>query len=302
MSSPRELSELFLAERALYVAEATVAGDRWYLERFFDFLDGVGVDHVGLVDFECFQGYRAHLEEQPGRWGRGFGDAFLQRSMQVPRLFLNWAFSNGYTLVDFGLFPLPHRVLPEIEVPTVDQVRRLLAEPDPSTPSGFRDLLVMEFYYTLALRRRESHRLDLGDLSLSRQTVRVVGKRKRERVLPLSDRLCAQIDRYLRESRPQLRPHPGEPAFWISPQSGRRLGYTYLREIVRRYSERLGLEIYPHLLRHASATHLLEGGAELPQIQAYLGHSNPNSTQRYAKVQPLELKAEFERCHPRARS
>ncbi len=302
MSSPRELLEFFLVERSLYVAEVTVQGDRRYLESFFAFLDSVGADHIGMVDFECLARYREHLERQSGRWGRGFGNAFIHKSMQVPRLFLNWAFSNGHTLVDFTLYPLPHRVSAEIEVPTVDQVKQLLAAPDTSTPSGLRDFLILEFYYTLALRRRESHRLDLSDIKLTRKTVRVVGKKSRERLLPLSDRLCVEIDRYLRESRPQLRPYPDEQAFWISPQNGGRLGYTYLREIVHRHSKRLGLKIYPHLLRHASATHLLEGGAELPHIQAFLGHSNPNSTERYAKVQPLELKAEFERCHPRARS
>lgn len=302
MSSPRELLEPFLAERGLYVSASTVAGDRRYLESFLEFLEARGVVHIGSVGFECLSWFREHLQTRQSRFDRPLGSAFINMSLRVPRLFLIWAHGNGHTLVDFSEFPVPHRVAAEIVVPTVDQVRRLLAAPDQSTPSGFRDFLILEFYYSLGLRRRESHRLSLGDVSLSRQTVRVVGKRRRERILPLTDRLCGLVDRYLRESRPSLRPFPDEQAFWLSPQTGKRLGYTYLREIVFSYSESLGLSIYPHLLRHACATHLYEAGAELPFVQAFLGHSDPNSTQRYTKVEALALKAEFERCHPRARA
>lgn len=301
MSSPRALLEPYLAERALYVSESTVSGDFFYLSRFFEFLEGRGVEHVGAVSFEALKAYRYRLETVPGKRGRLVSKAFKHKSLHVPRLFLLWAFREGHTLVDFDSFPLPHRTLPEIVVPTVAQVEKLLDSPDPDSPPGRRDRLVLESFYTLGLRRRESHRLNIDDLDLSRQTVRVMGKRSRERLLPLSSRLCKLFGDYLKKDRPCLRPFPSERALWVSPQNGTRLGHTYLRCIVWRNSEELGLgRIYPHLLRHACASHMLESGARLEQIQAFLGHTVPSSTDRYAQVTDSELKDHFERCHPRA--
>ena len=302
MSSPRSLVDDYLAERSLYVASSTVANDITHLERFFEFLDGHGVEHVGLISFETLDAYRHSLETLPGKRGKIVSDAFKHAALKVPRFFLNWASCRGLTLVDFSLYPLPHRTAKDISVPTVQQVSMLLDVPDTSRPQGWRDRLVLESFYTLGLRRRESHRLSIGDLNLSRQTVRVVGKRQRQRLLPLSDRLCQLLTEYLKRMRPQLRPFPDEQALWVSPQNGTRLGFTYLRDIVRRNSSRLGLQIYPHLLRHACATHMLEAGAGLKHIQAFLGHDSPSSTERYTKVTGPELRKEFDRCHPRARS
>lgn len=302
MSSPRSLVDAYLVERSLYVSSSTVTNDIFHLERFFEFLDSRGLDHVGLVSFDHLDAYRRQLETVPGKRGKIVSDTFKHKSLQVPRFFLNWVSCRGLTLVDFSLYPLPHRTANEILVPTVQQVNMLLEAPDPTKPAGWRDRLVLESFYTLGLRRRESHRLSIGDLNFNQQTVRVVGKRQRQRLLPLSDRLCQLLAMYLKEMRPRLRPFPDEQALWISPQSGTRLGFTYLRDIVRRNASRLGLQIYPHLLRHACATHMLEAGATLKHIQAFLGHDSPSSTERYAKVTGPELRKEFDRCHPRARS
>jgi integrase/recombinase XerD len=300
VSSPRELMEPYLAERSLYVSASTVTGDLFHLSRFVDELEDKGLSHVGLITFEVLDRYRHQLDTVPGERGSLYSDAFKHKALQVPRLFLLWSFREGHTLVDFSSYPLPHRTLPEIEVPSVEQVRKLLEAPDASRPPGRRDRLILESFYTLGLRRRESHRLDIGDLNFTQQTVRVVGKRQRERLLPLSQRLCRLLADYLKESRPYLRPFPGEQALWVSPQNGTRLSYTYLRSIVWRNSQKLGLgKIYPHLLRHACATHMLEAGAKLEQIQAFLGHNVPSSTERYAQVTDAELRREFERCHPR---
>lgn len=301
MSSPRELLEPYLQERALAVSASTVTGDLFHLNRFFGFLKRCRVFHVGKVEFQLLDRYRRELETKPGRRGSPLSQAFKHKALHTVRLFLCWACGAGHTLVDFERYPLPHRTLPEIVVPTVEQVKRLLEAPDSHSPSGRRDRMVLESFYALGLRRRESHRLDIGDLHFTKQTVRVLGKRQRERILPLSDRLCTLLGSYLKESRPRLRPFPDEQALWVSPQTGTRLSYTYLRDIVTRYARELGLQgLYPHVLRHAAATHMLEGGAKLSQIQAFLGHTVPSSTERYAQVTDDELKAEYRRCHPRS--
>lgn len=292
--------EPYLLERSLTVSASTVTGDLFHLGRFVEDLEDKGVTHVGHISFELLNCYRQKLDTVTGKRGSLYSGAFKHKALQVARLFLLWSFREGHTLVDFSSYPLPHRTLPEIEVPTVEQVRMLLEAPDASSPQGKRDRLILEFFYTLGLRRRESHRLDMGDLNFNQQTIRVMGKRQRERLLPLSQRLCRLLADYLKETRPYLRPFPEEQALWVSPQNGTRLGYTYLRNIVWLNSQKLGLgKIYPHLLRHACATHMLEAGAKLGQIQAFLGHSVPSSTERYAQVTDAELKREFQRCHPR---
>lgn len=303
MPSPRELLEPFLVERALYVAEGTVKHDRFHLELFFGFLDSRRVREVGAVTFEHLDAYAFHLETEPGKRGRIASPPHKQKALQVSRLFLSWASCRGLSLVDFELYELPHSVrVTTVAVPSVEQVTRLLEAPDTSHPQGRRDNLILESFYTLGLRRRECHRLSLGDISLGKRTLRVLGKRQRERLMPLSDRLTELFSRYLHEDRERLRPNPGEEALWVSPQTGGRLSFTYLRNVVGRYAKKLGLgNIYPHLLRHACATHMLEGGATLQEVQLFLGHSSPASTERYAHVSNEELKAVFLASHPRGR-
>jgi integrase/recombinase XerD len=302
VSSPRELLEPYLTERALVVSASTVASDLFYLGRFFEFLDESGLSHVGQTTFETLDRYRRQLDTMPGKRGAPLSKAFKQKALQIPRFFLSWSFREGHTLLDFESYPLPTRRLQDsIEVPTVDQVEKLLELPDTSSPQGRRDRLVLESFYTLGLRRRESHRLYIGDLNFTHQTVRVMGKRSRERILPLSDRLCRLLSDYLKNTRPFLRPLPEEQALWISSQTGKRLCFSSLREVVYRNAEKLGLgRVYPHLLRHAAATHMLEAGAKLEQIQVFLGHTVPASTERYAQVTDEELKREHRRSHPRA--
>ena len=299
MSSPRELLEDFLAERALYVSESTVRDDRFHLRRFFRFLESEGVEDVAGVGFDHLDRYRVHLETVPGERGAIASPSYCHKSLAISRHFLNSC--EELVLVDFSLYQLPHVVKAKpVKVPSPDQVKLLLEAPNSKTPPGLRDRLILESFYTMALRRRESQRLSLADISLNKKTVRVMGKRQRERILPLADRLAKLLSVYIKDVRPHLRPLSQESALWISPQTGKRLGFTYLCEIVVRNAKRLGLgKMTPHLLRHAGATHMLEGGARLEDIQLFLGHSSPTSTERYTHVDLQQLKAVHQRSHPR---
>ena len=178
--------------------------------------------------------------------------------------------------------------------------RSRMEAPDASCPEGFRDRLILECFYTLGLRRKECHRLDLADLELGAGTLKVMGKGSRERLLPLSPRLVELFKAYLRDGRPALRPSPEESALWVSPQSGRRLGYSTVKQRLDRFGDQVGLKVHPHLLRHACATHLLEGGADVESIAQLLGHKRTDSTSHYAQVKPAEMRSEHARCHPRA--
>ena len=301
MPSPREIATDFLKARALVVSAATVRGDSWYLARFFEFLRGFDVNEVQAVREEHLDHYHAGLKNAVNRFGRPVSANYIYRAMMVPKIFLVWAREAGFVLLDFSGFRLERPTKKAVTVPSVDCVARLLEAPDADTPEGLRDRLILEFFYTLGLRRRECHGLSVGDLDLRAETVLVAGKGYRERLLPLSPRLVELLTRYLWNARLKLRPHPDETALWVSPQTGRRLGYSYLHHLVVDLCAELGLEMRPHLLRHACATHLLEAGADIDVIGTLLGHKRAESTALYTKVKPQELRTEFARCHPRAK-
>ena len=301
MPSARSLTEAFLAERALQVSRDTVRGDSSYLAQFFCYLDSQGIDEADAVTEEHLVGYRLFLRGRLSRWGRPLSTSFIARSLTVAKMLLVWGRQAGFVLLDFSSFPVTRAPAKVIEVPTVDQMRRLLESLDQSTPEGLRDALIYEFFYTLGLRAKECLRLDLEHVDAARGTVRVNGKGSRERLLPLSPRLSELVARYLRQGRPGLRPHAGESAFWIAAQTGRRLGYSTMKQRLAALGDLQGLKAHPHLLRHACATHLLEAGADVESIGTLLGHKQADSTAHYARVTAQQLAAEVARCHPRAR-
>jgi len=306
VSSPGELLEPFLQELSLSLSSSTVGVYRYQLGRFFEFLETRGVKQVGCITPRDLAAYRHHLETVPGKRGKLVSDRYKQLALQVPQAFLKWACCTGLVLESAERFcpetlkgRAPHPT--EKPVLSVAQVSKLLEAPDPNSPSGRRDRLILEVFYTLGLRRQESLVLDLSDISFQKQTLRVMGKGRKERLMPLSQRLCKLLDGYIRNTRPHLRPFPEEQALWISPNSGRRLTSESLMVVVVRSGRLVGLEgLHPHLLRHCCATHMLEGGASLKQIQTFLGHAGTKSTDHYTRVSPHDLQKEFRRCHPRA--
>ncbi|MGE0496165.1 MAG: tyrosine-type recombinase/integrase [Vulcanimicrobiota bacterium] len=283
----------FLEARAGRVSERTLASDAWYLARFFAFCEGLALARLKPAHLAR---YSLWLSQQPGRWSRAqLSSACRYRSVQTARFFLVWAGRQGHTLHDFSTVPLPSKARSLPRVVPVEEARRVLEEPDLDRPTGLRDRLLFEFFYVLGLRRGECHRLHLDDLDLRAGTVRVLGKGGRPRLMPLSPALRPWLEAYLEEGRPRLQPRAGETALWIASHGGQ-LGYASLAVRLRRYAE-----LHPHALRHACATHLLEGGAPLPYVQKLLGHARLGSTQLYTRVSVGELHREFRRCHPRAR-
>lgn len=153
-----------------------------------------------------------------------------------------------------------------------------------------------------AMRRGECHRLDLSDLDLVQATVRLARtKGGGSRYLPLGANLVARLTAYLEYGRPALAER-GEPALWVSSQSGRRLALASLHPILKRAARRAALEpLTLHGLRHSCATHLLQAGADLREVQALLGHARIQTTTWYTHLMPLDLMAEYRLTHPRAR-
>lgn len=213
--------------------------------------------------------------------------------------FVAWAFASELTLWD-GSYELAHPKSKIPKPPTAAVMKRILSLPKRATPEGFRDFFALELLYVLGLRRAELCALNLRHLDLVKEKLLVRGKGGDERLLPVSPKLKITAQRYLFNVRPALLPAATETALFLGDE-GRRLTLEALYYIVKKYGELLDLKLSTHQLRHACATHLVESGMELAQVQQLLGHRRLSSSKRYAQVDAWAMEREFHRVHPRAR-
>jgi len=170
-----------------------------------------------------------------------------------------------------------------------------------SSPLEQRDRAMFELAYACGLRAEEIVSLGTSDIDHDGEQLRVEGKGRKTRVLPVGEVAMAAVDRYLQVARPALSSGDGLQALFLS-KSGRALGTSDVRRRLRAWTTRSGLAagISPHTLRHSFATHLLDGGADLRTIQELLGHASLSTTQVYTRVESARLRSAYARSHPRA--
>jgi integrase/recombinase XerC len=174
-------------------------------------------------------------------------------------------------------------------------------EPDPFERAiALRDLAVLEVLYGTGIRVSECCGLDTGDVDVRQRTVTVLGKGSKIRRVPLGDPAVDALRAWLREGRPELETSDSPGGAVFLNQLGRRLGPRDAHRIVERHPLPDGRTLHPHALRHAYATHLLEGGADLRTVQELLGHADLATTQIYTHLTRERLRAVYESTHPRA--
>lgn len=312
-----DMSAQFLDElRHEGCAETTIVAYRPWLKRFVEFCTAEGIHTPAACTADDVNRWRARLNLRPNRKGSLYSPLTVDLALRAVRGMFRWALAHEQLLLD----PTAQLVLPHLKrttrpAPTLEDLERMLAVPDRDSATGMRDLAVLEALYTTGMRRSECHALSLADLDLDMRTLRLRGKAGRERMVPVGDRLAQTLERYLEHARPRLLemgerrrwmdphvlPDPHEPALFVS-QAGTRYGLPSIDALVRRTMHRAGVQgaASPHRLRHAFASHMLEGGAEMHEVQRLMGHASPNTTYVYTHVSTEELCRVHRETHPRA--
>jgi integrase/recombinase XerD len=230
----------------------------------------------------------------------------VARHLVTLRNFFRFALSEGTVKADPTLnleSPKLRKTLPSYL--RVEEVERLLEQPDLRTILGVRDKALLELLYSTGLRVSELVGLRVGDLELRMGCLRCIGKGNKERLVPVGRRALTAVEQYLQDARPQLlhsRRQESAVSFLFLNGRGGRLSRVGVWKILAAYGRRAGLrgKLTPHKLRHSFATHLLERGADLRSVQLMLGHADISTTQIYTHVVEERLKHIYKAHHPRA--
>jgi site-specific recombinase XerD len=275
--------ERFLASPGL--SESTRRAYRVDVEEFAGWLRR-RESKLEQVDVRALAAYASELgAARPGRMPRKLAPATIARKLAAVRAFLRFCLGSN-RVPDISLAPRRPRRLPEApRLAEIDSVLELL---DGDAPLAIRNRALVELVYSAGLRSREAVDLNLADVDFEQEVIHVRGKGGKERVVPLGEEAAHALGRYLQEARPPLA-QGAEDALFLSVR-GRRLDTSTLRRLLP----------HPHRLRHAFATHLLEGGADLRTIQELLGHSSLSTTQVYSHVDARRLRKVYDRAHPRS--
>lgn len=297
-SEPHNRSELdaYLDHlRRKKYSERTLTVYDYALEQLLLFLAASGVERLQDTRREHLDGYRLHLVE------RKLTESSLEIFLRSARQFFNWL-EDRQAIFDNparGLI-VPKPVRPLLPAPSEEEMTKLLAQPDVSMPTGIRDRALLETVYCCGLRREETIRLTIFDPDLSGQTLRVLGKGRKERVLPLGRHAVKWLKTYLHDARPKLvGAQPDLEALWIDKDGKAMTGNAYAQQL-KRYAEqaRLKTPLSPHAIRRACATHMLQHGAHPVQIQMLLGHAGMKHLGQYLRVSIRDLKKAHTRCNP----
>jgi integrase/recombinase XerD len=291
----RQLAEDFLGAMAVRnYSPTSIAHYRMDLGRLLKFLEEARgrtrPQEVTVGDLEAF---RLNVVE------KNFSEKTLHSYLRIVRQFFD-CLEAGHVIfvnpaMDFQLPKLPYRFVPVLDE---QEIKRLLEQPDVSTPVGLRNRALLETAYATGARREELANLTLDRLNLAKQTARLFGKGRKERVVPLGKHATYWLERYLKEARPQLLRGHQEEAVWIGSQLGRKVLSTDLGQLISEIAKAANVKISTHGLRRACATHMLRRGAHPLLIQELLGHSGGHSLKHYLRLSMDDLKKTLNRSKP----
>jgi len=253
----------------------------------------------GAVSKDTVINYIMYMKE------REYASSSVARKLAAVKSFVHFLVREGYLKDDPTATlesPRLRKRLPKTL--TRNEVARLLDAPAKGDdPKSLRDRALLEVLYATGMRVTELVSLQLNDANLASGSVRVIhGKRQKERIIPIHPQAIEALDVYLQRGRIHMVREPKEQALFVNFQ-GKPLTRQGLWLIIKHYVEETGITkaVTPHTLRHSFATHLLTGGAKLPDVQKLLGHANVSTTQIYTHLTGDELREAYDKAHPRSK-
>lgn len=279
------------------VSVYTVRNYKSDLLDFFYFLRKKKVNSLEAVDRHVLRDYLSHLVEE------GIVKASIARKLSAIRSFYRYLVREKMmpaNPIEMVSSPKLDKRLPSFL--TIAEVERLLNAPDLSTPQGQRDRALLELLYASGLRVSELVHLELGQINLDTNEIRVWGKGSKERVVLMGEPAAEALRNYLEQGRHKLLGEKRSKALLLN-RYGQRIPERRVQKMLEDYAAKAGIEkrVHPHVLRHTFATHLLDGGADLRVVQELLGHAQLSSTQIYTHVTKGQARKVYLSAHPLAK-
>ena len=275
--------EKILNEYLVYIknvknySENTIKSYRSDIKHYFENLERIGE----------FSSYLKILNKDR------YSKTSVNRKITSIRTFLYWAIDSGY--LNQNEIKIVNNLKVEKKLPNVltsSYINKLLDGLPESTEKDLRDKAILEIMYSSGLRVSEVSNLTLNSINKN-NSIKVLGKGNKERVLPMTKRAYVYIKKYIETSRPKFQNEKSKNNLFLGVRGGR-LNDREIRRIVK-----LRCGTFPHSIRHTFATHLLEGGADLRIVQELLGHNDPSTTQIYTHVSKKQLQKKYKQSHPR---
>ena len=277
------------------LSQNTLDAYRRDMERFAAFVGKRGVECEGIQRSDVMDYLSALFHMR-------LDSRTVARHLASLRTFFRFSLMEGFILEDPAAnieSPKFRQSLPHFL--SVEEVERVLRQPDTSTTAGIRDKAMIELMYSTGMRVSELCGVQVMDLQLDPGCLRCVGKGNKERLVPVGRQALDAVRKYLNEARPKLLKKGASPYLFLSKRGNGadRVGFW---KSLAEYGRKAGLrgKLTPHMLRHSFATHLLDGGADLRSVQMMLGHSDISTTQIYTHVVEERLKQVYKAHHPRA--
>ena len=298
----RELIQRYLEElKILGRSPLTIRNIRSGLRQMAGFMEQEGVTGLTQLNQDALRLYQEELAYRLTDQGRPLSVRTREKQLCSVRGFITYLFEQDYLAADLGKaikLPKQPRRLPKVILDHAE-IRKLLAAPDMRTNDGYRNRIILEILYDTGIRAAEMAGVTTDDLDLVNGYLTIrSGKGAKDRVVPVSTRLCALINGYLLMIRPMMA--QGKERSLVVNRFGRKMTPTAVWAIVKRCAVVSGIRknVTPHTFRHTCATHMLKNGAPIRHIQEMLGHESLESTQIYTQVTINDLKEIHAKYHP----
>ena len=282
-------------------SDAFIKNVRYGLGNLTRFLENEDIYHIEDLNFEIFEDYQQDLAFYLTKKGRLMEIESQAKILSMVKGFTRYLKEKDYLVSDpaqrIKLPKIPMR-LPKV-ILSKKEIKTLLAAQDIRTNTGYRDRIILEILYDTAIRRFEVAGIKLIDLDLEAGYIRIKGKGNKQRVVPLSSRVCALVKNYILFIR-SFFIKDKDKGYLIAGRFGGQINLSTINDIVRECVKRSGIKkrATTHTLRHTCATHMLKNGAPIRHIQEMLGHACIETTQVYTRVTINDLKEIHAKYHP----